>query len=175
MASTYSTGYPSSWTSGGSWNFNSTYPLMGQRFLTGNTVIGKKLSTATFWCKEIGASTGNVQAQLLNSSGSVLETSTNTIDTSTVGTSLAACTFNFSNTNEIANGDLIMLSRDTGNFNNDFALFTSEPTDQASNTGFNYSVSGAVNYDCALDLTLDAAPPSSSGTRLPPPPAFVRI
>ena len=71
---------------------------MGQRFLTGNTVIGKKLSTATFWCKEIGGSTGNVQAQLLNSSGSVLETSTNTIDTSTVGTSLAACTFNLSNT-----------------------------------------------------------------------------
>ena len=32
-----------------------------------------------------------------------------------------------------------------------------------------------VNYDCALDLTLDAAPPSSSTTLLPPPPAFVRI
>ena len=173
MATTYSTGYPSSWTSGGSWNFNASYPLMGQRFLTGNIVIGKKLSTATFWCKEVGGSTGNVQAQLLNSSGTVIETSSNTIDTSTIGTSLASCTFNFSNTNQISNGDLIMLSRDTGTFSNDFAIHTSEPTDRASNTGFNYSVAGAELYDCALDLTLDAAPPSSSTLLFPPQVAYI--
>lgn len=101
---------------------------LGQQFNTGNSLVGFNPSSVNWYLYATGSPTGNVNSYIENSSGVIRETSTTTLDSSTLTGSSVAYEFTFAGTTTLAAGDMLTIKYDSG----DGANYVSVTTD---NTG----------------------------------------
>jgi hypothetical protein len=85
--------------------------MVGQQFNAGQELIGKSPSQFSWTMYKSGAPTGTVYARITNSSGTVRETSTTTLDPSTLGSSSTGTSivFPFTGNTTLAAGDMITI------------------------------------------------------------------
>ena len=150
---------------------------IGCQFDAGSGYTGVNITQVTFFLKRLSSgSSTNLQATIYDSSGTLQATSTNSIASSSLSTSgFTTCVFTISHT--LADGDRIAV------FNGVTGTYTLRPQ-QSNNLGsgqnpqlvefqggtWNANSSYMINF-C---MTYSGGP-GAGGTRLPPPPAFVRI
>jgi len=120
---------------------------LAQQFNAGHVLIGEDINTSSWWIAHYnGSPTGNVQAFIRQADGTIRETSSTTLDASTVATE-TEYTFNFNGSTELAADDMITISLDngTGGGSNSLSCVTNESgmTDgtlyQTTTTGSNYT------------------------------------
>jgi len=87
---------------------------LAQKFTTGHVLEGEVISNASWWIGlDQGSPTGNVQAFIRQSDGTIRETSSTTVDASSVSTEIEY-TFNFAGTTTLATDDMITITLDNG-------------------------------------------------------------
>jgi hypothetical protein len=109
-------------TEDGSKNMDANYERVGMQF-TGSEDQGL-LESATFYLKKTGSPTGNITCQYYKNSLTSTETATETVDASSVGSSYAAFTFNFSQENEVEQNDIIAIVWTDGSTSNKINVAT---------------------------------------------------
>jgi len=83
---------------------------IGQRYETGQVLVGEDVTKASFWIADtVGSAAGTVNAYIREGDGTLIATSTTTIDASTLTGSYVEHTFDFPSTTIDAN-DMIMVS-----------------------------------------------------------------
>lgn len=90
---------------------------MAQQFNTGHVLVGKKPSKVTWYLYKNGSPTGSVNSYIRNSSGVIRETSSTTIDPSTLAAGSGSATaqeFTFAGTTELATGDMVTVEYSGG-------------------------------------------------------------
>lgn len=88
---------------------------LAQQFNSGHVLIGEKINNASFFIKlDQGNPTGNVQAFIRQSDGTIIETSSTTLDASTPTSSIVEYTFDFAGTTTLSTDDMITVSLDNG-------------------------------------------------------------
>jgi hypothetical protein len=94
---------------------------LGQQFNTGSTIIGRKPAKVSWYMYKNGSPTGTINAYITNSSGVTRETSTTSLDSSTLPTdseNAAFQEFNFAGTTAIVAGDMITIVFNGGSAGN---------------------------------------------------------
>jgi len=87
---------------------------LAQAFNSGHVLEDELIHNASWWIGlDQGSPTGNVQAFIRQADGTVRETSSTTVDASTVSTEIEY-TFNFAGTTTLATDDMITISLDNG-------------------------------------------------------------
>lgn len=103
-------------TSGGSARTitNGSREELAQQFNAGHVLVGEIINHASWWIHhDQGSPTGNIQAFIRQADGTLRETSSTTVDASTVGAS-TEYTFNFAGTTTLAVDDMICIALDNG-------------------------------------------------------------
>jgi len=95
--------------------------IIGQQWNTGNDVVGNNPNKMTWYLYKEGSPTGTVYARITNSTGTAIETSTTTLDPSTLGSDSASATaveFTFTGNTTITNGDMLTIEYNAGDTSN---------------------------------------------------------
>lgn len=152
--------------------------FVGNKFSTGNALIGQAITQITVWMYNDQSSNSSlIYAEILDSSNSVIATSTNGINNNTLNTGPAfpsqftECVYTFAS-HTLANGEKFVVRNGTGHKLHCAQLyeFSSEPNPVYCSTS-----------DCPLSThqirmcLSTGSTPSSGGTLLPPPIAMVRL
>ena len=152
--------------------------FVGMKFNSVNALgVGETLSQLKCSVKAFGSPTGDVTAKLYNSGGSVKETSSNTKLAQSISTDdYEWLTFDFTNTIEIANGDILAVHYSSGDGSNWLnAQWHGADVYDSTDTIFASEQTEKSDGDFTFYFTYGSAPPSSGGTRLPPPPLIARF
>ena len=110
----------------GLWNGQPRTEL-GQQFNTGHVLVGEKPTKVTWQLYKTGSPTGLIYAYIRDSSGTIRETSTTTLDPSTLTTGSSndsAQEFTFAGTTTIATGDMITVQYTGGSSGNEVGVRT---------------------------------------------------
>lgn len=87
---------------------------LAQAFDAGHAAVGGVINAASWWIAfDQGSPTGNIQGHLRQADGTLIETSPDTVDASTVGAE-TEYTFNFSSSHTLLAGEMITVSLDNG-------------------------------------------------------------
>lgn len=89
---------------------NGTRVGCGQQFSTGNELIGKSPTSVTWYLYKAGSPTATVNAYIMTSTGTIKETSSTTLDSSTLPTGIGnaiGVTFTFAGTTALTDGDQV--------------------------------------------------------------------
>lgn len=119
---------------------------LGQQFNAGNILVGKNPSKVTWYLAKSGSPTGTVNAYITNSSGSIRETSTTLIDSSTLPVSATAVEFTFAGTTTLVAGDMITVRYTTGSAANEVEVFSDSTTAIANSIWRQYSGGSWSNF-----------------------------
>jgi hypothetical protein len=95
--------------------------ITAMQFNTGNDVVAKRPSKVTWYLYKIGSPTGTVYARITDSTGTIRETSTTTIDSATLPSgsgSAIAVEFNFTGNTLFAASDMITVEFSSGSAGN---------------------------------------------------------
>ena len=119
---------------------------LAQQFNAGHVLIGENINSASWWIKlDSGSPTGNIQAFIRQSDGTLIETSSTTVDASTVGAEVEY-SFTFAGTYALQVDDMITISLDNGNgppnyvsCDTDTASMTNGTLWQTATTGSGYT------------------------------------
>jgi len=154
--------------------------FVGVKILSSNAAVGATLSSLTFTLKAVGSPTGTVSAVLLASDQTTVKaTSTNTLDLSTLTSDYIDYVFSFGGSVTISANDNAGINNPaSGTDNSNQCRFkVCDPSEYSDQDATEKRTSGWTTYSGRSTSWCynEASPPSSSGTRLPPPPAFVRI
>ena len=162
-------------------DFGNTQSI-GYSFYSGsNPVIGNVVTQATF--RLFSSSTPGsftISCRIYDSSGNLQETSTNTIDANLIPSGGAVYTFTFAGSHTIALQDYIAVTPGDSSF---AVLMSMKNSGATSYSGCRQTAGSAPTFfsperfptDVTVTYSAPAPPPASGGTRLPPPPAFVRF
>ena len=156
-------------------SYDGATKYVGSKFLLDQTIIGNSVTKVTFSLKKQGSPTGTVEVKIVTPSSST--DSDNSIATSSITTSSADYEFNFASGVTIsANSYITCLVSDAGDSSNrvqcDFNQ--SSETNVEMWLGANYDTL-QENNSCPRMAVYGSSAPSSSGTRLPPPPIVVHF
>tara|TARA_R110000744_G_scaffold34061_3_gene79620 strand:- start:62 stop:847 length:786 start_codon:yes stop_codon:yes gene_type:complete len=95
--------------------------IIGQQFNTGNAVVGNSPINFTWYLYKEGSPTGTVYSRITNSTGTVSETSTTTLDPSTLNTgsgNATAIEFTFTGNTSMSTGDMVTIEFTGGDNSN---------------------------------------------------------
>jgi hypothetical protein len=160
------------WVGGGS-------PLVyeyGTTFTTGNPIIGETVDKITYYMKKDSGVTSTDNIYMKHDPSN--QVATNSFVINDLTTDWVAKQFNFTTPITVANNDKFIVYQDgTVSASEKWGICESATPEFTGNTtGRLQSGSwSATNGSTRYCFTSGTTPPSSSGTRLPPPPAFVRI
>jgi uncharacterized protein (UPF0333 family) len=159
--------------------YKATQAYVGMKFNSASALgVGSKLNS---WQMSLKASTsgmsGTVYARLYDSSGTQKEQSTTTYSASSINTTtFTNYPFTFSGSTTISNGDYIVCYYDGGDPSYISAEWqTTDVYDGTDSCWITENGGVITSGDAKFELQYTTGSPASSGTRLPPPPAFVRI
>jgi hypothetical protein len=119
---------------------------LGQQFNAGQILVGKNPSKVTWYLEKSGSPTGTVNAYITDSSGSIRETSTTLIDSSTIPTSPTATEFIFAGTTTLVAGDMITVRYTTGSAVNEVLVYSDSTTALANSIWRQYSGGSWSNF-----------------------------
>jgi len=145
--------------------------IAGESFFTGHVVIGKIPTKITISIRKTGDITGTATLKLITSAN-VEKASFGTIDMSALTTSFVDTDFiNDDNTEAVADGDKIAF------YYSDEASFLIQACVSCSeaNTYSEYWVSSWVDRTRIWTMKIYSGSVLSTGTTLPPPPAYVKL
>ena len=91
--------------------YNGDRTQIGQQFNTGHPLVGTSPTKVTWYLHKTGSPTGSVNAYIENSSGVIQETSTTTLDSTTLTGTTAAIEFTFAGTTSLTAGDMVLEMR----------------------------------------------------------------
>ena len=136
--------------------------------------LGQTTDTVSFWLKRVGSNTGSIQAYQVNSGGT-MSSSTTTLDSSTLTTSFVEYTFTFPSPITLSASTAVGVIRASGSGTLNVGQWLASQggglLDCDINQGWNSGAEGAGN----LNMCIAGSTPSSGGTTMPPPPAWVKI
>ena len=135
---------------------------LGQQFNTGHVLVGGKPTKVTWQLYKTGSPTGLIYAYIRDSSGTIRETSTTTLDPSTLTAGSgndSAQEFTFAGTTTIATGDMITVQYTGGSSGNEVGVRT-DNTGAVTNSVFRqyYTGSWANISGEALTYIIDYCP-----------------
>ena len=151
---------------------------MGYSFEATNPVIGYPITKAKFQLFAGAApNTYDIYCKIYSSAGVLKETSTTTIDATTVVETPGIFEWSFAGTYTVAVDDYIAIVPGDGtNVRMDMLNTSSD-----AYLGCRQDIGTATNhfspsrYPTNVEITYGTPPPSSGGTRLPPPPLIARF
>lgn len=145
------------------------------------TLASKAITQVIFLIKQNGATTGTLKSQIIATDGSVLGTSTNSVDVTTLSGAFSNAAFNFNSVElpATATGIIFSIYFDSGgNGNIQVRLGVLSAVDEvraygsASGAGATWTVQ--TTYEICMQISGDT-PSGASGVVIPPPPAMVRL
>ena len=151
-----------------------TITFIGIQCNSGQVLVGESINSATFDLKIEGSPTGTMKAQIYNSSN-VLQAESDSVNITSLTTSYTTVTFDNISASAQTDGFFIVLAL-TGTFDTSNRVILSMGSTTPSNTQSRYTTnstwdnaSGIPGEFATMSVSYGAAP-TSSGTRLPPPP-----
>ena len=155
-----------------------TITFIGIRANTGQELVNQPINSATFDLKIEGSPTGTMTVQVYNSAEELQATS-DSVSISTLTTSYESIVFDNISASPQSAGLFVVLALD-GTFDTSNRVILSMGDTTPANTQSRYTTNST--WDNASGINTEFATMSvtygtsgGSGTRLPPPPAFVRI
>ena len=156
----------------------STGNAFGMQFFDGSNPVGESITGCKFYCRTLNTGTDNeLYAQIWDDDNNVKATSTNSVNNNTLsGSTFTEMSFTFDGTYTLQDTDIIGIknTNSSGNLrpaqegsmsagqNPAFIEATGDPLVWGDETD-TIQFKSCVSYD-------EAPPPTSTGTRLPPPP-----
>ena len=133
---------------------------LAQQFNVGHVLVGEKIISASWFIKlDQGSPTGNVEAFIRQADGTLIETSSTTLDASTVS-SLTEYTFNFAGTYTLLADDMITISLDngTGTSSNSLQVQTDDGSAMTNGTMYQAVTTGSSYAEISgeqMKMTVD--------------------
>ena len=154
-----------------------TYNAVGMTPDTSNAFIGQNANQFDLKLKQVGSFNYTIQGAIYNATGTLVDTSNNTITNSDLNTSTyTQVTFNFTTTFTVTEGFKYVITAVSGTFDNNNRVdiqMNSSTADNNITAILDSSTWTSNSLPCAV--CFGGGTPSGGSTLLPPPPAFVRI
>ena len=156
--------------------------MIGAKIASDNTCIDTSFDTLTFMLKTSGSPTGTweVAARILDDSNETVANSNNSIAVSEISGTASEKSFTFSASHTVtANYSYVILyssGGDSASNRVDVQMSTTgttclgNQTSNFTNTSSPASEATVFSNSCAIKFSSEGPPPSTAGTRLPPPP-----
>jgi hypothetical protein len=154
---------------------STTVEKVGVLLDASHSIIGVAPSQITFKLAKVGSPTGSGDCKIYNASGSLVATSTNTKDWSTLTTSYTDVAFTFTSTTLMADGFRIVIEGGTTSSGNEVSCYACDPSEYSDMQYTLYRGSAWVDFssrDANFCYTSGSAP-SGGSTLLPPPVAWI--